>query len=91
MIGKIQVWAAGPLLLPTWCNDLCVHQMAGCPHGYSHGSQSVVLDQQHPLPQARIRNANPQVPPQIYCIRNSEGGGGTGIYVLTGPLQAILV
>lgn len=51
---KSTVWVAGRLtpvglFIPYQCSDLCVHQMAGAPHVYTCGSQSVVLDQQHPL------------------------------------------
>lgn len=51
----MQSLIVGPLtltgpLIPTWCSDLRVHQMAGAPRVYKGGSQTVVLGRARRLP-----------------------------------------
>lgn len=74
---KFTIWVTGHLTLSTLCSDLSVHQMAGAPHVCICGSQSVLLSR---ISGEVIRNANFQVPPQIYRIRKSEGGAQASLF-----------
>lgn len=69
---------------PIRCSDLCVHQMAGAPHIYIPGSQSLVLDQPHHLHLGTNQKCKFSIPtPDL--VNWKLRGRGVVIYVLPDP------
>lgn len=69
---------------PIRCSDLCVHQMAGAPHIYIPGSQSLVLDQPHHLHLGTNQKCIFSIPTPDLLNRKLRGRGVV-IYVLPDP------